>query len=104
MDRITAYLVICKDKPGDEPGRIRQEKMAEHFAHIEKSIDTLWIAGPLFDGDDITGSMMVLKADSSQQAVEMAKQDPYYAAGVWQSVEAQRFVAAAGDWVGGKTW
>lgn len=104
MTRVVGYAVTCKDKPGDQPGKIRDEKMAEHLAHIEQTLDTLLLAGPLFEGERVAGSLLIFKADSPEQALEMAKQDPYYKAGIWDSMEAHRFVGAAGDFVGGKTW
>lgn len=104
MGRQVGYMVLCKDKPGDAPGKIRQEKMADHLAHVEKTVDSLLLAGPMFDGDTVIGSMLIFKADSPEQALEMAKQDPYYHADIWESMEVSRFVGAAGDFVGGKTW
>ncbi|MEM6680701.1 MAG: YciI family protein [Pseudomonadota bacterium] len=104
MERVIAYSVLCKDKPGDEAAKIRDQLMPNHLAHIEKTVDSLWLAGPLFDADKVVGSLLIFKADSAEQALEMAKQDPYYEAGIWASMEARRFVGAAGDWVGGKTW
>lgn len=104
MSRVDAYVVTCRDKAGDASGKIREAKLAEHFAHMENVIDKVLVAGPLLEGGAVVGSLLVLKADSVEAAEDLAKQDPYYAAGVWASVEAVHFVGAAGDWVGGKTW
>ncbi|MEM7571166.1 MAG: YciI family protein [Pseudomonadota bacterium] len=104
MSRIVAYAVSCYDKPGPNAARIRDEKMAEHLAHIEETLDQLWLAGPLFDGEDVVGSLLILKAESEAEALSMAKSDPYGKAGIWERIEVRRFVGAAGDWVGGKTW
>lgn len=104
MGKQVGYMVLCKDKPGDAPGEIRQQKMGDHLAHVEKTIDTYLLAGPMFDGDKVVGSLLILKADSPEEALEMVKQDPYYKADIWASMEVTRFIGAAGDFVGGKTW
>lgn len=104
MSRVVAYAVSCYDRPGPEAGAIRQEKMAEHLAHIEETLDKLWLAGPLFDGGDVVGSLLIFKAESEAEALALAKSDPYGKADIWERIEVRKFVGAAGDWVGGKTW
>jgi len=95
--------VYCRDKPGADIARIRQEVLAEHLAHIEKIIDDLLLAGPLFsaDGKSVTGSLLIYKAKSRQEARAMLESDPYFKADIWQEITFDVLYGAAGDAVGG---
>lgn len=97
------YAIVTTDHPGS--GDVRREKLRAHLAHIEQTLDTLAVAGPLRDADGaITGSLLVVHAESVDDARRMLEEDPYYQAGIWSSIEISAFSAAAGSWVGGKTW
>jgi len=97
------YAIITKDKPGATA--IRMEKLREHLAHVEATLDQLAIAGPLRDeAGNFTGSLLVVKADSLEEARSMLAHDPYFKADIWSDIEIRSFGAAAGDWVGGKAW
>ncbi|MEM7569349.1 MAG: YciI family protein [Pseudomonadota bacterium] len=103
-ERVMGYAVICKDKPGEEAGRLRKELTAEHLAHIADTIDNFLIAGPMLEAGETTSSLLIVKAQSEEEALEIVNADPYAKAGIWESIEVRTFVAAAGDWVGGTTW
>lgn len=63
------------------------------------------MAGPLRDDDGApVGSLLVFRCDSEPEAYELLAADPYAKADIWQSIEMQPFLAAAGDWIGGKIW
>lgn len=97
------YAIITHDKPGSKA--VRMEKLKEHLAHVEASLDQLAVAGPLRDEDgNFTGSILVVKAASESEARAMLEDDPYFKADIWSHIEIRAFNAAAGDWVGGKTW
>ncbi len=97
------YAIITRDKPG--AAATRMEKLKDHLAHIETVLDRLAIAGPLRDeAGGFTGSLLVVKADSADEARAMLEADPYFRADIWSDIEIRAFNAAAGDWVGGKTW
>lgn len=97
------YAIITRDKPGATVTRMA--KLKEHLAHVEASIDDLAIAGPLRDEDgNFTGSLLIVKAESAAEARAMLANDPYFQAQIWSDIEIRAFNAAAGDWVGGKTW
>lgn len=97
------YTIITKDKPGATATRM--EKLKEHLAHVETNLDRLAVAGPLRDEDGyFTGSLLVVKADSEADARALLETDPYYKADIWSDIEIRAFNAAAGEWVGGKTW
>lgn len=83
----------------------RAEYRAAHFAHIENIIDSIAIAGPLKDDNGkFVGSMVVVNANDRDAAQAILKSDPYFVGGVWRKWEIFPFLAAAGQWVGGKTW
>lgn len=97
------YAIITRDRAGASV--MRMEKLKDHLAHVETSLDRLAIAGPLRDEDgNFTGSLLVVKADSAAEARALLESDPYYQADIWSDIEIRAFNAAAGDWVGGKAW
>jgi uncharacterized protein len=101
MDK--AYAIIAWDGP--EGAARRDTFRAQHFAHIETILDKVLIAGPLKDASGaFTGSLVVVKADSEDEARAIFESDPYFAAGVWDRWDIQFFLPAAGDWIGGKIW
>jgi len=95
--------VYCRDKPGADVVRIRQEVLAEHLAHIERTIDNILLAGPLFsqDGKSVTGSLLIYKAASREAARTMLEADPYFKADIWQEITFDVLYGAAGEAVGG---
>ena len=97
------YAIITTDKPG--VGSIRMEKLREHLAHVEEHLDRMTIAGPLRnEAGDFEGSFLIVKADSEADARAFLEEDPYYKADIWSEIRIHAFSAAAGEWVGGKTW
>ena len=97
------YTIICHDKPNVTP--VRKQKVREHLAHIEKVLDEIMIAGPLYDEEqNFVGSLLVVKAETAAAAREFLEQDPYYQADIWKSIDIHHFGSAAGEWIGGKTW
>jgi uncharacterized protein len=97
------YAVLAWD--GVEGPAKRAAHRDAHFAHIEKIMDHIAIAGPLkTENGDFAGSLVVVKADSHKEAEAILRSDPYFTGGVWERWEIFPFLAAAGDWVGGTTW
>ena len=97
------YAIVARDAPG--AAAIRDGARDAHFAHIETILDKVAIAGPLKDAaGHFTGSLVVLHADSEGEARAILEADPYYKAGVWDDIRIDAFTAAAGGWVGGKSW
>ncbi len=96
--------LYCKDTANSQYAR--QEKLNEHLRYIEKIISKIKVAGPLFDDteNNMIGSLLIVEADSPEQAIELLEGDPYYKAGVWAEVKAAPFKGVAGEWVGGKNW
>ncbi len=99
---MTLFAFICRDAANAVS--IRDRLIADHLAHIENVMDKIAIAGPLKQGEDTVGSLLVIKAESEAEARETFEADPYFAAGVWDEVKVDHFLGVAGDWVGGAAW
>ncbi len=77
------YAVFCRDKPGAL--KLRQDTRAAHLAYIEAT-GIVAMAGPLLEGGQMCGSLIVLDAGSLEAAQQWAAGDPYAAAGLFDSV------------------
>jgi len=99
---MTLFAFYCRD--GENSASLRERLLAGHLAHIEGNIEKFAIAGPLKDGEDTVGSLVVIKAEDEAEARSIFQGDPYYEAGVWQSIHVDHFLGVAGDWVGGVAW
>tara|TARA_R110002020_G_scaffold156117_10_gene337718 strand:+ start:322 stop:615 length:294 start_codon:yes stop_codon:yes gene_type:complete len=86
------YALMCKDKPNS-----LDKRLAERPAHVEhlKALDAqgiLKMAGPLLGDDEKPiGSLVVIAADSKDEAEAIAARDPYAVAGLFESVEVRGF-------------
>ncbi len=96
------FAFYCRD--GEAGPELRAKFLHEHLAHIKAHIDDYAVAGPLKHGELTIGSLLVLKADDETGARKKFEADPYFTAGVWQSINTAPFNAVAGEWVGGVTW
>lgn len=82
------YAFLCQDKPG-----ALQVRMDTRPAHVEwlngiNAAGTLAFAGPFLDGEGKpNGSLVVVKAESPEDAKAIADADPYAKAGLFASVE-----------------
>jgi uncharacterized protein YciI len=81
------FALICTDKP--DGLAIRKANRPEHLAYLKSLGDTLKFAGPFTeeDGQTMTGSLVVVEAESLQAARKIADGDPFAKAGVFASVE-----------------
>ena len=99
---MTLYVFYCRD---GEHGKVLRERFLDaHLAYVETHIDRYAVAGPLKRDDKTVGSLLVIKAEQEEDARTLFEADPYFEAGVWQSIRAEEFLAVAGDWVGGAAW
>ncbi|WP_394730068.1 YciI family protein [Altererythrobacter sp. GH1-8] len=96
------FSFYCRD--GENGASLRERDLHAHLAHVEANIDDYAIAGPLKRGDETIGSLLVIKAKDQEEARAKFEADPYFAAGVWQSIRCEEFLGVAGDWVGGAAW
>ena len=82
------FAVICADKPGHL--NLRMETRPPHVEWLNglNAAGTLKIGGPFLDGDGKPcGSMLLIAADSLEDAKALAAQDPYAKAGLFEPVE-----------------
>ena len=81
------FAFICTDKPDGLP--IRKANRPEHLAYLQGLGDTLKFAGPFTaeDGETMTGSLIVVEADSLDAARAIADADPFAKAALFASVE-----------------
>ena len=93
-----------RDGPGG--AALRREHLAAHLAFVEKHLETILVAGPLFDEAEreMNGSLYVLDLPDVDSARAFLAQDPYFRAGLWAELEFRPFRGVAGRWVGGRNW
>lgn len=96
------FACYCRDAEGS--AEKRKTHFASHLAGVEAKMAILKVAGPLKVGDETVGSLMIVEAEDAAAARAVIEQDPYYAAGVWDSIMVDQFLGVAGEWVGGATW
>jgi uncharacterized protein len=77
------YAVFARDKPGQL--QLRMENRAAHLAYIEAT-GIVHMAGPLIEGGQMCGSLIVLEAESVDAARDWVTGDPYGKAGLFGSV------------------
>lgn len=89
------FAFLCQDKPGAL--QVRLDTRPDHLAYLTglNADGKLAFAGP-FLGDDgkPTGSLVVVKAETIEEARQIAENDPYAKAGLFASVEVK-----AWNWV-----
>lgn len=91
------FTIITRDAEGSE--NLRQEYHQQHLQHFRNHHAQIAVAGPLFSDDGSSaGSLVILKATSSEEAEDFIKGDPFHSAGVWQDIEILPFKAASGEW------
>jgi uncharacterized protein len=97
------FAITAWDAPGAET--IRSATRAAHLMQIETIMEKIAVAGPLkTDNGGFVGSLLIVKAADRAEALAILESDPYFRAGVWNRWEINPFVAAAGQWPGGKIW
>lgn len=98
------YLLICEDS--EQAPELRQTHMQAHLDYITASMDKLCVAGPCSSKgtNEFDGSCLIYQTDDLNEAQQLFFGDPYYKNGVYKEYSFRRFVAAAGEWIGGATW
>ena len=97
------YAIVCKDKADTKP--VRMAGLKEHLAHLDEVFARVALACPLLEEDGgFKGSLVVVSATDKADAQAFIVDDPYYKAGIWETVEISRIGVKAGSWVGGKPW
>jgi uncharacterized protein YciI len=97
------YCFVCKDGP--QAASLRKDLLQAHLKHIEGVVSHMPVAGPMRDSDgNFIGSILMIEADTEDEARNLFNQDPYAKVKIWDSIEVFPFDAVAGTWVGGVSW
>lgn len=80
------YALICTDKPKSVD--LRMSVRPDHVAFLQGLGDRLKAGGPFMNEEGgPNGSLVVIEADSKQDAEAVAAEDPYAKAGLFETVE-----------------
>lgn len=81
------FAVICTDKPGGM--EIRLANRPAHIDWLKAPGSLIRVAGPFTseDGGAMTGSLLIVEADSLEAARAYCAEDPYAKAGLFSAVE-----------------
>lgn len=90
------FAIIAYDREGSEDARAQHRD--GHLAHFKAHSDKLAVAGPMSGSN--TGSLVIYRAQSEEEARAFIEGDPFYSAGVWDRIEVMQFKAASGTWAG----
>ena len=89
------YAIICKDKPGALETRLATRPTHMDYLHNSQNLK---LAGALLDDDgNPIGSIIVVEAEDKAAAQAQADNDPFTAAGVFESVEVHFWRLAIGS-------
>lgn len=89
------YVLVCNDKP--DSLELRLANREAHLAYARGFADRLKVAGPLLDeAGNMAGSLLILEADSLEDARGFNLRDPYQKAGLFASVQVTAFKATIG--------
>jgi uncharacterized protein len=91
------FVLICKDRAEVGLERRMQTRPA-HLAYLESLGDKVRAAGAMLSDDSAQplGSVILIEADSLEEAKSIAAADPYVAADVFDTAEIHPFRQAAG--------
>ena len=80
------FALISTDKPHSEP--LRNANRPDHMEYLKALGDRLVLAGPfLADDGTPSGSLIIIDANSRDEALAVASEDPYARADLFESVE-----------------
>ena len=86
------YVLICQDKP--DSSELRQSVRPKHLEYLGSQ--EVRFAGPMFSDNqsEMIGSIVFIAAESLAEAKSIADNDPYYLAGLFESVTVRPFKQA----------
>ncbi|GAA3092104.1 YciI-like protein [Rhizobium viscosum] len=86
------FALLCKDKPGHL--NVRMETRPTHLDYLNKlnAEGKLAMAGPFLDAEGKpNGSLVIVHAETADDAKALGAADPYALAGLFESVEIKPF-------------
>ncbi|UDM52690.1 YciI family protein [Cupriavidus sp. MP-37] len=86
------FIIHCLDHADALPRRL--ESYDAHRAYLDAAAVQCVVCGPLMseDGEQMIGSLFLVRAQDKQQVVDFNRGDPFHQAGVWQHVHIHPFV------------
>ena len=86
------FVLLCQDNPNQT--ELRQKVRPLHLEYLTSQ--EVRFAGPMLSDDEsmMIGSIIFIVADSLAHAKEIADQDPYFLAGLFESVTVRPFKQA----------
>lgn len=94
MTETKLFAILAMDAP--DVADLREDHHAEHVAHFKAHAQNLALAGPL--SSEQSGSLVIYRAASEEQARTFIEADPFFPAGVWKEIKIYDFRAASGEW------
>lgn len=84
------FVIHCIDAPGSQQARKKAHEA--HQAYLKTATVRPVLAGPLVsdDGDTMTGSFLLVEADSRDEVESFNRADPFNLAKVWQTINISR--------------
>lgn len=93
---MTLYALVRMDKPG--MADLRAANQPAHLAFLKEAPLPIRLGGALLDEDDkVTGSLIVVEAESRAEVEAFAAADPYTQLGVYESIRIRRWRIARGS-------
>jgi uncharacterized protein YciI len=90
------FVIACTDKPG--AADLRAATRPAHIAHLSAEAGRILLGGPLLSPEGhAIGSLLVIEAADRAEAEAFATADPYYRAGLFESVQIRPFRAVFRD-------
>ncbi|MBD8604568.1 MULTISPECIES: YciI family protein [unclassified Pseudomonas] len=88
------YVIYCRDNPSTPT--LRDEFYDAHRAYLKSASIKILVAGPYTstDSEKKIGSMLVVEAESLEQATNFQKNDPFALNNVWSEVSINPYIKA----------
>ena len=89
------FIIHCLDKPGGPALRLANyEAHKAYLSSYPKTALSMVISGPLLgpDNETMIGSLFLVEAEHQDRVMDFHRNDPFFAAGVWDKVEIHPFL------------
>lgn len=98
------FAFMCWDGP--DAAELRARDLDAHLAHVERHWRSYVVAGPMRDpgGEKLVGSLLLILAQTEDEAWSICRGDPYFTNGQFASVQVKHFTQSIGLAIGGKIW
>ena len=89
------FVITCIDR--SESLELRLATRARHLDYLAEA-SNIRLAGPFLNSEGtMIGSMLIIEAESLEQAQQFAAQDPYAIAGLFETSSVRAWRQTAGD-------